>query len=315
MGPTRLLLNGLAAAVLLAPLGVAVAGLMRLDHRWPDLLVQFTAPALIATTGFTLLLLLGRLFPAAGLGLAACLLLALAGRPQWFPHQGHARPGAPAFTLYSANLWARNGDLPAIRRSIAAADADVVLLIEVGDAPGAQLDDLLQGYPHRLTTRREPRDGGAVRSVIAARHPLTALDAPEPGLSAQGATVALPGGPVHVVSVHLTRPWPFQYQYGQVIQVEKLARFIAPLDGPVIVAGDFNSVSNGRIGRQMQRDAGLRAAPGWPGTWPSVAPAFIGMTIDQVWYGPELALTDRRLAPRTGSDHRAVVTRFSAAAY
>ena len=50
------------------------------------------------------------------------------------------------------------------------------------------------------------------------------------------------------------------------------------------------------------------------GTWPAVAPSVIGMTIDQVYRSPELAVLDRRLGLRTGSDHRPVITRFAKAA-
>ena len=38
------------------------------------------------------------------------------------------------------------------------------------------------------------------------------------------------------------------------------------------------------------------------------------MTIDQVWRSPDLALLERRLGRKNGSDHRPVVTRFTLAA-
>ena len=79
---------------------------------------------------------------------------------------------------------------------------------------------------------------------------------------------------------------------------------------PVIAAGDFNSVSSARIGRQVQSQAGLIPAPGFPGTWPTRLPAFAGITIDQVYRSPDLALVSRRLGEPTGSDHRPVVTEF-----
>jgi endonuclease/exonuclease/phosphatase (EEP) superfamily protein YafD len=84
-------------------------------------------------------------------------------------------------------------------------------------------------------------------------------------------------------------------------------------DHPVIAAGDFNSVSTARIGRQIQADMGLIPAPGWPATWPSQAPAFAGITIDQVYRSPDLALITRHLGQPTGSDHRPVVTEFTRA--
>jgi endonuclease/exonuclease/phosphatase (EEP) superfamily protein YafD len=85
------------------------------------------------------------------------------------------------------------------------------------------------------------------------------------------------------------------------------------LDGPVVVAGDFNSVSSARIGRQVQRDLGLRPAPGFPGTWPGDLPSAFGITIDQVYASPDLAFVSRRLGRPTGSDHRPVVTEITRA--
>ena len=39
-----------------------------------------------------------------------------------------------------------------------------------------------------------------------------------------------------------------------------------------------------------------------------------GITIDQVWRSPDLALLSRRLGEPTGSDHRPVITEFTRAA-
>ncbi|MNE27421.1 hypothetical protein D3C80_1208320 [compost metagenome] len=86
------------------------------------------------------------------------------------------------------------------------------------------------------------------------------------------------------------------------------------MNGPVIAAGDFNSVSSARIGRQIQTETGLIPAPSWPGTWPSALPPAFAMTIDQVWRSPDLALLERKLGRKNGSDHRPVITRFTLAA-
>lgn len=306
-------LDLLARLILIVPFGVAVAALSGVGHRGFDIAAQFTAPALAATAILTVLLALMRLRAAALQGLVACALLLAAVGPQWFPHGPRPAEGAPAVRLYSANLWARNGDVEAITASIRAADADVVVLIELGDAPAARLDEVLAGYPHRVATPRIDRPGGAARSVIASRLPLTPIPDRADGLHAVGATLRTPIGPVHLLGVHLTRPWPFQEQWGQISQTMALQAIVEDLDGPVLVAGDFNSVSSARIGRQVRDDVGLHPAPGFPGTWPAVLPSPLGMTIDQVWATPDLAFVSRRLGKATGSDHRPVVTEISRA--
>lgn len=312
----RLLANLLAVAGFLGLAAFGAAALSGIGHRWVDILAQFTAPVAVATGVGVIACLVLRLWPAAAIGGLAALILLLAAWPQWTPPMGRPEPGAPTVRVYSANVWALNTDVEAMRRSIAAADADIVILVEFGDAPAARIDEVLAGYPHRAVLGRVDRPSGPARSVIASRTPiLRQLPDPPDGLSTVGAVVDTELGPINVFGVHLTRPWPFQYQWGQISQVMALTerRRNAP-DNPVIAAGDFNSVSSARIGRQMQTDMGLVPAPGWPGTWPSKLPAFLGITIDQVWRSPDLALLSRRLGEPTGSDHRPVITEFTRAA-
>lgn len=308
----------LGALALLAPPGlVAVSALSRIGHRLPDLLSQFTAPALIAVAALCGSFLLFRLWDMAALGAGVAGLLLLAVWPQWAPERG--RPvGEESLSLYSANLWARNRDVDAIARSIAEADADVVMLIELGDVPAARLDAVLAGYPYRVSTPRRDRPSGAARSVIASRQPLTRTpDADGQGLAALVADAETPLGPITLIAVHMTRPWPFQHPYGQISQARRLARLqadvLASRKGPVVIAGDFNSVSSGRIGRQIEAETGLIPAPAWPGSWPAALPAPLGITIDHVWRSPDLALIERRPGARTGSDHRPVIVHLKRA--
>lgn len=311
-------LKRLIPLLLSAPAGilllVAVSALSGIGHRWVDLLAQFVAPAFGIAVALTVAVLLLRRVRVAAVYALAGLALLVAVWPQWMPAGDRARPGAPVVRLYSANLWAGNTEVDAIARSIAAADADIIILIELGDAPAARLDTVLAGYPHRFASPRVVRRGGAARELIASRYPLTGVGDRPDGLSEVTAVVRTPIGPLNVIGVHLTRPWPFQYQWGQISQVQALARVRSDLGGPVIVAGDFNSVSTARIGRQVRAEAGLAPATGWPGTWPAAAPSAVGLTIDQVYRSPDLAFVSRRLGLPTGSDHRPVITEFTLAA-
>lgn len=253
-----------------------------------------------------------RRWRAAAATLFAAALLSSAVWPQWRPRASEAEPGAPTVRIYSANLWVRNTDLDAIAASIREADADVVMLIELGDATAPRIDDLIAGYSHRIASPRIDRPNGAVRSVIASRFPLRA--APRPAeLEAAGATVETPLGSLNLISVHLTRPWPFEESWGQISQTMELERVVQRLNGPVVVAGDFNSVSSARIGRQVQTRIGLLPAPGFPGTWPAAVPAPLGIAIDQVYASPDLAFAGRWLGRDNGSDHRPVIVELTRA--
>lgn len=313
LSPARLAPIVALGSLLAVPAGIAIAALSGLGHRWVDILAQFTGPALVlAVAG----LAGAALLRARGLvvaGLLVCGLALAAGWPQWAPPRGKSAEGSAAFTLYSANLHALNADTGAMARSIAASDADVVVLVEIGPATKAALDTVLAGYPHRAFRGRRDHPT-AVLSVVASRTPLRDVAPTFQHLYPAVALVETALGPVTISSMHMTRPWPYQVQWEQIRQGQELSAWAASVEGPLIVAGDFNSVSSARIGRLIQDEAGLVPSPGWPGTWPTRLPALGGITIDQVYRSPELALVERRLGQSTGSDHRPVITRFVRAA-
>jgi endonuclease/exonuclease/phosphatase (EEP) superfamily protein YafD len=282
-------------------------------HRWVDIFGQFTGPGFIVAVGPTALAAGLRLKMATLAGVVTSLSLLLCVAPQWFPPAGKPEPDAPVVRLYSANVYYLNDDVAAMRRSIKAANPDIVILIELGREPIGRLDELLADYPYRAASLRLDETRGPSRSLIASRWPLRQVANRPDGLHSVTAVAQTPLGAVNVIGVHLTRPWPFQYQWGQISQTMALTDIRNSLEGPVIVAGDFNSVSNARIGRQVKQDMGLSPAAGFPGTWPSQLPSPIGITIDQVWRSPDLAFISRKLGRPNGSDHRPVVTEFTRA--
>jgi endonuclease/exonuclease/phosphatase (EEP) superfamily protein YafD len=294
----RLVGLGFAGLTLLG--GLIFAGV---GHRWVDIFAQFTAPMFIASAVATAGLAVLRFRMAALAGVAASLVLLVVVSPQWMTNEPAPAPDAPVIRLYSANVYYLNDGVAAMRRSIETADPDIVILIELGRGPMEQLDTLLAGYPYRAGSMRMDETRGPSRSVIASRWPLTQIENRPDGLHSVTAVAQTPLGEVHIIGVHLTRPWPFQYQWGQISQTMALGDIRRTLDGPVVIAGDFNSVSNARIGRQMKDDLGMAPATGFPGTWP----------IDQVWRSPDLTFVSRKVGQPNGSDHRPVVTEFTLA--
>lgn len=296
---------------LAAPAAILLASLVSSQHRWADILVQFAAPALVGTA----ILLVAYLFLrqrlnqllATGLGLGLLWVV----WPQWVPEGGRPAPEAPVVRVYSANVWVHNTDIEAMRRSIEAADPDVILLIEMGQSTRGQLDSLLAGYPYR--TDDSVQGDLLNRAIIAARFPISEFGRRPDGLHAVMARGETPLGPMTFIVTHLTRPWPFEAQEGQVTQVQALTARVSPLDGPIVIAGDFNSVTTGRIGRMIRSGMDLNAAPGWPGTWPAQLPGPARITIDQVYVTRDLAIRDRRLGQRNGSDHMPVITEIGLA--
>jgi endonuclease/exonuclease/phosphatase (EEP) superfamily protein YafD len=310
----RVLFHLVALAAVGASLVFAGAALSGIEHRWVDIFAQFLAPAFMATVALAagFLALRQRRWAAAAGGAAALLLVGV--WPEWFPPTGRPEPVAPALRLYSANVWTGNTDAAAVKASIRRADPDIVVLVEIGPEADRRMQAVLEQYPHRIGRPRLDRPNRTARSIIASRYPLTALPGGGDGLNALGARAETPLGPVNVFGVHLTRPWPFMPAEGQITQAAALAARLRGLDGPVIVSGDFNSVSDARIGRQIKAQTGLLPAPGFPGTWPAAVISPLAVTIDQVWRSPDLALRRRQVLAPVGSDHRPVLVEFTRAA-
>lgn len=301
-----------AATGFVAPLAVALAALSGSDHRLPDIVAHFTAPALAATAICLLVAVCLRLKTAMVSGFLALVLLVIAVWPQWFPDTREADENAPVLTVYSANLYALNTDVEAMSASIAAARPDIVMLVELGDAPASQLDRLLPDHPFRFVSAPGNITVAPSRTLIASRWPIEPIpENRKDRVSALAAIAQTPLGPTGLMSVHLTRPWPYVPQQGQIAQVKDLSQLGPKLGRQAIVTGDFNSISSGRIGRQVKQSMNLIPAPARLGTWPTSMPAVFGMTIDQVWYSDELAVLERKLGEPTGSDHRPVITRFT----
>lgn len=310
----RTILNLLAMGITLIPLGVALAALSQSEHRWPDLANHFVAPALLACVAWAGLLALLRLRPSALFATFTAVMLTVAVWPQWFPAQAKADAESETITVYSANLWARNTDVAAMAASIAEADPDIVLLVEVGEAPAADLDILLPDHPHREVSIVGNRNVAPARALVASRWPIKPIkENTKDQLFSASARITTPLGRIGFMAAHLTRPWPYRYQHAQITQAEDLAIAREKLGDDAIIAGDFNSVSSGRIGRQIQQSTGMIPAGGFPGTWPAKVPSPVAITIDQVWHSPELVVVERKLGRRNGSDHRPVITRFQRA--
>ncbi|WP_296817387.1 endonuclease/exonuclease/phosphatase family protein [Brevundimonas sp.] len=291
-----------ASLGLLAGAGLALA---RLDHHAPDLVVLFAKPMLTcAVAWFVLTVLMRRPGPAL-VTLAACAGLVASLAPYAPSRSGG---GEADLRLYVANTWARNEDTDRLAASIAAAEPDVVVLVELGDAAAAALDGVLADYPHRVVTRRVDRPSGAARSVVASRWPISSIQEDVmDGLPVVAAEVETPAGPVRVFGLHLTRPWPFQPTTGQIWQIDRLTERLGAHPTRTVVAGDFNAPPPGRALRHALGTTGLELASDAHGTWPALAPGPLRLAIDHVLASPDIRPLHSEQGAPTGSDHRPVI--------
>ncbi|MBL8583419.1 MAG: endonuclease/exonuclease/phosphatase family protein, partial [Rhizobiaceae bacterium] len=125
------------------------------------------------------------------------------------------------------------------------------------------------------------------------------------------APVDFGGQTVEVTALHLGWPWPF----GQNWQVRNVSPILAELNGPALLAGDFNATPWSQTAHAVAAAGGLAPLPVPGATWlyhrlPQWL-HFTGLPIDQVMAKGEIDIHAVRTLDPVGSDHLPVLVEFS----
>lgn len=210
---------------------------------------------------------------------------------------------ADCLTVYQKNLLSRAWPRYPLADDIIASGAHVVTLQEVSDHNRQFMARLFDHYPGRVTCAFRPEQDVAVLTSlpIVANSEFCLAGAGMAGLQVLDHN----SQPTWVVSVH--QEWPFPYD--QFRQSALIANRIAELDGPVLIAGDFNMVPWGGSVQRIRRAANATHLGGYRntyrmGSW--ILPLPIDMLL--VPQGVEGAFERR---PTMGSDHYGVLARIS----
>lgn len=185
---------------------------------------------------------------------------------------------APRARVMVANLKADNWTQDATARQVAAADADVLVLVEVTDRWVELLDraGAAERYPFRVL---QPDSFSARGAAIFSKFPLE----PGPvidlgrGRRAPSATVTLPDGPdVTLFALHLVSPYARVREERWRENFDTLQRTIPTLDGAYVLAGDFNATRwhpfFGRLLDAGLTDAHEQVGRGLSRSWPTDRP-------------------------------------------
>lgn len=240
---------------------------------------------------------------------------AVSGIPALTPTRtaGACRPGTP-FAVMSFNTTLSGADPVALSELIRTSEADAVILLEADEG---LVDEVLvdQGLVDALPFRtREVTPGPATGSVILSRHPLSLEeDVPGSEFDQVSAVATLPGAEtVRLAAVH--PPPPVWQPNGWLDGLDDIAAWIdtAP-DSRLIVAGDFNASFAHPALRRL--GSGLRAGAEAAGpvplpTWPEEKPIPAFTAIDHI-FARGAAPVDWKTFSVEGSDHRAVIARWS----
>lgn len=214
------------------------------------------------------------------------------------------------YRLLQLNLRFDHPDPKRVLSLIAREHPDIVTLNEVSPRWRAALEPIAAAYPYRLVCAASAGVGGV---AILSRRPFAADARRACTLSGRfaHAGIDLGGTTVRVAAVHFGWPWPSR----QAAEAARLAPVIAALDGPTILAGDFNATPWSAFFSRFVADGGFEPPPRLGATWlyhalPQALRPALGLPIDHVMTRQGVRLVQTRRGADAGSDHVPVVADF-----
>lgn len=206
----------------------------------------------------------------------------------------------PSLRGYSHNLRFNNSQLKQVEASIRESNADFVMLQEVSRTTIAVVDALADMYSTRVVCEFRGDDGVIGGVAILTRLPVIGTPKCSDPFGLGAITVKTDAGPVALASIHLAWPWPYE----QAEHMKYMLRRLGQLEGPVILAGDFNMVPWSTIVAQIAETtdthpvSGLRLSFHRYSLWP-------GLPIDHVLIDKNME-AQVELLDKFGSDHTAL---------
>jgi len=231
----------------------------------------------------------------AGLRMAAFVSMLLALLTGGQVLLAYSWPGLPGtYTVYQKNVLFKNAELPALAADIRATNPAIITLQEVLPKNRAWMETLQDAWPHQLLC-----PGGTVggTAILTRLPPVEGTAFCGPGLAAMQVVGGTADNPERfwIVSVHLHWPWP----YRQAEHVRLLLPILDKLQGPAIMAGDFNMVRWANSVRDMSDILGVRPAGPTMGSYVGLS-SVLPLPIDHVFASQGGRVT---LRPAAGSDH------------
>lgn len=241
-------------------------------------------------------------FRAKALAIISVVAAFGAGSPILWGFVQKGQPETGQYTIYQKNLLGRAWPRYSLAADIIGVDPDFVALQEVSDHNLKFMANMFGHFPSQITC---PFVNQKSVSVLS-RHPMV------PGSAGCGKGIGLAMmqvdiadlQPVWLVSVHLR--WPFPY--GQSGQVREIVQTLSMLQGPVLLAGDFNMVPWGSSVAALGKATNTRRVGPYKVTYPRYLP-YIPFAIDHILLptGGSASVTTR---PLLGSDHLGLLARF-----
>lgn len=259
-----------------------------------------------------LLLLVGVSARRHGIAVAALLGVLINGVPVLAVVAGSvpSMPGdAATLDVISFNVGVSNPRRSEVIEYLRASDADVIFLHE------SSVDWEREIRAARLPYRMVPARGRGDRfgSLGLVRRGATAHAVDIGGRVGLEVLATLDGRKVRLLAVHPLSPTSPERVAARDRVLKRASEMAEASSLPVIVSGDLNTspwshafrLLTGRGLRDSERGRWVQ------GSWPSTVPALLRIPIDHALASSDLVAVDRHLDPATGSDHLALVVRYS----
>lgn len=223
--------------------------------------------------------------------------------------QASTQGGKADLKILQFNLLWKNPHMQKAISVVLAADADVVVFQESGWTNRTIVDTLRQHFKYATACNTGKNGRRVILSNLEFDQSFGTLCPRGNALSI--ARVKVQGQWVSIANVHLRWPWPFsQHRRAHLMQ-----KTLSSVNGPFIVAGDFNAVPWSHIAKRIAAMSGTTIAKEVRLSW---GPAITELNF---WMPPTLpidlvmsrgvTLIERRVLPYGGSDHRPVLNRFA----
>jgi endonuclease/exonuclease/phosphatase (EEP) superfamily protein YafD len=292
--------------------GAAVAGFLG-GWWWAfDLLSNFRPQYAVAGSLFGIVLILGKWRKSGSAVLAVGLLNAGLVGLLWIGPPAPSGSVGESFTVMSFNVRANNEGRLAVFDYISRTMPDVVFLHEstVLWEDQARAADL--GY--QIYTVGQP---GLIFSTLV-------LAPPGSGYQSFGFTTTepravevileRPEGPIRLLGTHPISPVTAERAGLRDAQIAWAAQWAADAGGAAVVTGDLNATQWSHAFRAFVSVSGMRDSTrgfGLQPTFPMDGNPLVRVQIDHLLHGSDLAVIDRRLGPRMGSDHAPLIVQLA----
>lgn len=301
------------ALLALAGLLVLTLAIMTVTPGLPgELLLQSLRPHLVVAglVLFVLLLIFGSRWRAIVLLVA---VLVVAGQTALLVQELLARrvpgSGTPAAELRVLSYNVLNGNRRAEEAAQFIIDTapDVAIVMETTGV-GRYLDRIATVLPYRVGCEA----AASCDLSIHSRHPIefSAMEPMAPFRLERRAIVRInvDGQPVTIVGVHLSKPY---FDEASWVELDQIGRTLSRLEGPVILAGDFNAAPWSNPLVALARREQLEPGPWMPASWPVVAGP-LGVPIDNIFARGGAHIETLEAGESSfGSNHRPILARVS----